>query len=265
MKLKYFIIVWIGFVSCNIQKKSLSVYKYLDRKGFYAESIKGKIIQINDYDDRLNLVLKREYSRVGCNVVDSTIYQYDSRNHLIEKSHFTPTEILKDCKSLFSLRNHIKYVYDAKGKLFTKKALIGIDLEETSDSLIRKNKISYIGVVDSLQLLNDYVKDINFILSHVEVRDLVKKTSGSVTVHSYRINDVPSILMDYGIPDEEPLMAGSVYVENNKLIKDEFRFKRYFLTRIYTYKNNIIQNVSIENIQINNKNKAISKEYFVFK
>lgn len=217
------------------------------------------------YDDQFNLIVKKEYSRVGCNLVDSIIYRYDSKNHLIEKSQFAPTGTLKDCKSLFNLRNQIRYTYDSKGKLLAKKILKGVDMEERSNLLIGKNKLNYIEVADSLKLLNDYVKDINFIISHVDIKDLVKKNSGSLIIYSYKLNEVPSILMHYGIPIEERLMTGSVYIKDNKLIRDEFRFKRYFLTRTYTYKNDIIQNVLIENIQMENKNKATSREYFISK
>ena len=76
MKLKYFVIVWIGFVCCKNENKSFSVSKYLDRNGFYASSIKGMILQTNLYDDQFNLIVKKEYSRVGCNLVDSIIYIY---------------------------------------------------------------------------------------------------------------------------------------------------------------------------------------------
>lgn len=253
-----------GLLSCKASYiPPFRVDKYLDRDGFYSGSIKGKILQTNLYDDKSNLVIKKEYSRVGCNIVDSTVYSYDSNNWLIDKKHFAPIDII-NCKSQFSLRDHIGYRYNSKGGLLEKNILKGFDQEGLNDSISKKNGANYIEVKDSLQLLKDYLKDINLIISHVGIKDVVKTKSGSVNIYSCSLNDVPAILTDYGVPSNELLIALTLYIEDEKLIKDKFQFANYSLTRIYSYKNNLIQNVSVENIHTNAKRKSFSTEYFIF-
>lgn len=262
-KIHHFTIILAGLLSCKASySPPLRVDKYLDRDGFYSGPIKEKILQTNLYDDKCNLVIKKEYSRVGCNIVDSTVYSYDSNNRLIDKQHFTPIDII-DCKSQFSLRDHIGYRYNSRGELLEKNILKGFDQEGLNDSISKKNGVNYIEVKDSLQLLKDYLKDINLIISHVGIKDVVKTKSGSVSIYSYRFNDVPAILTDYGVPSNELLIAFTIYVEDEKLIKDKFQFENYSLTRTYSYKNDLIQNVSVENIHTNTKRKSFSTEYFI--
>lgn len=262
MNLKCLIIVLGFFSACKAEKNTVRVDKYLTRDGFHSKRLVNKILQTNLYDERLNLIEENEYSRVGCNLVDSTIYNYNLNNQLIDKKHFTPIEVLENCKSKFGLRDHIKYIYDSKGELTGQEALKGVSLEKINSST-KENKSNVLKVKDSLMLLKDYLSDIDFIVNKTTPDNIESRIVKSVNIRSYHINGIPSILMDYGIPINEFLTVVVAHVENKKLVKDEFKFKNYWLIRSYSYKNNILDKVTIETINKSDNSKAVSTETFI--
>ncbi|MGQ7855563.1 hypothetical protein ACUN24_15125 [Pedobacter sp. WC2501] len=224
----------------------------------HSKLVNNKILQTNIYDHKLNLILKNEYSRTGCNLVDSTIYVYSNKNQLLEQRHYSAIDVLSNCTSKFSLKDQILFKYNPKGVLVNRNVLKGVALED-----IKKNKNIFKDLKDSLSLLQTYVSDIKFIADNTANSNLKYENINNVNIYTFKINAILSILLEYGIPTNELLLQAKIYIENNHLIKDEFKFENYILTRVYDYKNSLLQKVIIENTQIDNKNKSLSTEYFV--
>lgn len=224
----------------------------------HSKFVNNKMLQTNIYDRKLNIILKNEYSRTGCNLVDSTIYVYSNKNQLLEQRHYSAIDVLSNCKSKFILKDQILFKYNSKGVLIDRNTLKGLYLEDNE-----KNKNIFKNLKDSLSLLKTYISDIMFIADNIEKSNLKFENINNGNIYTFKVNAIPSILLEYGIPTNELLLKTKIYITNNYLIKDEFKFQNYILTRKYDYKNNLLQKVTIENMQIDNKDKSISIESFV--
>lgn len=256
------LIVMIIFISCKSDKKNIIISKYLDRKGMNTTSVVHKILKSNTYDNNLNIIIEKDYSRTGCNLVDSTIFSYADRNQLIEKKHYSAVDVLSNCRSKFDLREHILFKYNSYGGLLSRQVLKGIDLEVVNKS-DAKNINFATSLKDSLSLLKIYISDLQFIADNTSVENFEQKNIGNTNIYLFNVNAVTSILLDYGIPSSELLLKAKVFIQNKKIIKDEFIFEKYILTRTYFYENNLLQKVVIENNQISNNSKSISIESFI--
>lgn len=259
MKKIYLIVTTILFLSCKADVKFLRIDKYLNEDGFIGfRNLKNKLLQSNYYDKRHNLILMKNYSRSGCNLVDSITFAYNPQNRLVEKKHYTPVEVLDNCKSKFKLRDHILYKYNKKQELIV-EVVKGVDIE----SLRKEDKNLSIALKDSLGLINGYLSDINLIVNSVDTTNAKSKVMNSLYVDVYTYNNIPSILMQYGIPVNEYLISATTYIKDNVLVKDEFNFKNYHLIRVYSYKNNILDNVIIETIRKSDRTRTKSAEKFI--
>jgi len=256
--MKFNLIIFLLLISCKSNDNGFKINKFLNRQGMHSKLVNNKILQTNIYDHKLNLILKNEYSRAGCNLVDSTTYVYSNKNQLLEQRHYSAIDVLSNCKSKFILKNQILFEYNLKGVLVNRNVLKGIASEDSE-----KNKNIFKDLKDSLSLLKTYISDIKFIADNTENPNLKYENINNVNIYTFKINAIPSILLEYGIPTNELLLQAKIYIENNHIIKDEFKFQNYILTRKYDYKNNLLQKVTIENTQIDSKNKSISIESFV--
>ena len=210
----------------------------------------------------MNLIVENEYSRVGCNLIDSTRYLYNLKQQIAEEKHYVSIGI-KDgstCQSIFDLKDHIKYIYDVKDQFLSKKWLKGSDYNFRGNV---DNSNSFY-VKDSLSLLKEYLSDLDLIMSKTEPKNIHKRGSGAEKINTYNFDNTPSILMNYGIPINEILESLTTYIKDELIVKDEFVFQNYYLTRTYEYKNNIIDRVTIESVKKADNSKALSTEYFVY-
>jgi len=256
--MKFNLIIFLLLISCKPNDKGFKLDKFLNRQGMHSKLVNNKILQTNIYDHKLNLILKSEYSRTGCNLVDSTIYVYSNKNQLLEQRHYSAIAVLSNCKSKFILKDQILFKYNPNGVLVNRNVLKGFALEDSE-----KNKNIFKDLKDSLSLLKSYISDIKFIADNTANSNLKYENINNGNIYTFKINAIPSILLEYGIPTNELLLQAKIYTENDHLINDEFKFQNYILTRKYDYKNNLLQKVTIENTQIDSKDKSISIESFV--
>ncbi|MFD2584364.1 hypothetical protein ACFSR6_17825 [Pedobacter vanadiisoli] len=256
--MKFKLVMFLLLISCKSNNNGFKIDRFLNRQGMHSKLVNNKILQTNIYDHKLNLILKNDYSRTGCNLVDSTIYVYSNKNKLLEERHYSAIDVLSNCKSKFILKDQVLFKYNPKAVLVNINVLKGLVLEDSE-----KNNNIFKDLKDSLSLLKTYISDIKFIANNTANSNLKYENTNNSNVYTFKVNAIPSILLEYGIPTNELLLQAKIYITNNHLIKDEFKFQNYILTRKYDYKNNILQKVTIENTQIENKDKSISIEYFV--
>ncbi|NQX41268.1 hypothetical protein SAMN05421820_107194 [Pedobacter steynii] len=261
MRIQVLVVFFVFFASCKNDAGVLRIDKYLNKKGFYTSTKHNKIIKSNFYDRKSNLIITTEYSRVGCNLIDSTSYSYNSKQQIVEEKHYTSVGF-KDgttCLSIFDLKDHIKYIYDDKDQILSRQLLKG-----NGSNILRKvDSSNSFYVKDSLSLLKEYLSDIDFVILKTDPKNIDKKDFGSEKVNIYTFNAVPSILMNYGIPINEVLKSLTTCVKDERIIKDMFVFENYCLTRAYKYKNGLIDRVIIESVKNVDNSKALSTEYFI--
>lgn len=243
-------------------KRSTQIVKLLTKSTFNERLMTDKLLEERYYDSKSNLKEKIEYSYVGCNATDSTAFAYGDKNRLSDKLHFTGADVIKkDCKTVYKLSEKFHYTYDRSGRLLR----IDVVNDGTRRKTISPPK-SLLMIRDSLTLLEDYVSDIQFILSVTKPKHIskIKKPDGDI-VKCY-FNGTPYVfLTDYGIPDHEFLKSMTVYLTGGRLAKDEFAFRNYFLVRTYFYEKGVLSKVVITTTDNKLKRNGVSVESFVRK
>ncbi|TKC04526.1 hypothetical protein FA048_19490 [Pedobacter polaris] len=252
-KLYSLLMLSIFLISCMNANRGFHVDVYLSKSNSYTKKNSTKLIQQNGYDINRNLITVIRYSRVGCNLIDSVGYRYNDKNRVTESVIFTPEKVDEDCRTTFTERERIRYMYDKRGKLISRISTLGGKKAVDTFNLIP--------LVDSLKLLSKYLSDIYISSNFAVTKNIVKEHDASVTLKFF-CQGKPMILSENGVPLKENLDSVRIYIKNSHLTKDEFFFKNYLLTREYFYKNNILEKVLITNVQIESKKKTLQTEKF---
>lgn len=243
-------------------KRNTQIVKLLTKSTSNERLMTDKLLEERYYDSKSNLTEKIEYSRVGCNATDSTVFTYGDRNQLSNKLHFRGVDFIKkDCKTVYKLSEKFHYTYGHNGRL--------LNINIVDDGMHRKTinpPKSLLMIRDSLTLLEDYISDIQLILSVAKPKNISKIKKSDEDVVKCYLNGTPYLfLTDYGIPDNEFLKSMTVYLTGGRLIKDEFTFRSYFLVRTYFYEKGILSKVVITTTDDKLKRNGVSVESFIRK
>lgn len=250
-------IIGLSMFSCmETPKDNFIIEKILNQEGKKM----SKILEKRYYNFNSNILTITQFSRVGCNVIDSARFSYNNKNQLILKENYEPLEVKeKTCETIsYKLRNKYSFEYDSHG-IF----------QNYTDSKGRKIKempfySKTLNLKDSLGLLNDYLQNIYF------VKNTLPNKISYLTNNSFscKTNEtIYGIFSEYGISNNEVLSLINVTINDSLLIQDEFIFSNYSLNREYYYNNDgLLKSVIVTTRMIPSKKIIhISEERFLFK